>query len=66
MLKCIRCGEVFGEEETVYERVCWEDYYGVSSMFRNKNYGSIATCPCCGSEELEEYYDDDEEEEEDE
>lgn len=66
MLKCIRCGEVFEEEETVYERVCWEDYYGVSSMFRNKNYGSIATCPCCGSEELEEYYDDDEEEEEDE
>lgn len=64
MLKCIRCGEVFEEEETVYERVCWEDYYGVSSMFRNKNYGSIATCPCCGSEELEEYYDDDEEEEE--
>lgn len=64
MIKCMDCGEVFEEDEVVYERVCWEDYYGVSSMFRNKNYGSIATCPCCGSEELEEYYDDDEEEEE--
>lgn len=64
MLKCVRCGEIFDEDDAVYETVCWEDYYGVGGSFPNKNYGSIATCPCCGSEELEEYCDDDKEEEE--
>ena len=55
MLICQDCGEIFDEDEAVYERVCWEDYYGVSSMFQNKNYGSVATCPHCGSEAIEDY-----------
>ena len=62
MLKCADCGEIFDEDEVVYERVCWEDYYGVSGSFPNKNYGNIATCPQCGSEELEDYWEDDDEE----
>ena len=62
MLKCTECGEIFDEDEAVEERVCWEDYYGVSSMFQSKNYGSITTCPYCGSEGLEDYWEDDDEE----
>ena len=61
MLRCADCGEVFEEDEVVYERVCWEDYYGVSGSFQNKNSGSVATFPHCGSEELEEEYDESEE-----
>ena len=61
MLKCAKCGEIFDEDEVVYERVCWEDYYGVSGSFPNKNYGNIATCPHCGSDELEDYWEDDDE-----
>ena len=63
MLICQDCGETFDEDEVVYERVCWEDYYGVGSSFQNKNYGSMATCPYCGSDELEDYYEEDEDEE---
>lgn len=63
MLKCVRCGETFDEDDVVYETVCWEDYYGVGASFQNKNYGSMATCPYCGSDELEDYYEEDEDEE---
>lgn len=61
MLRCANCGEIFDEDEAVYESVCWEDYYGVGGSFPNKNYGSVATCPHCGSEELEDYWEDDDE-----
>lgn len=46
MYRCNECGETF--EEPIYMEVCWEDYYGVGSMFENKNYGVIAECPYCG------------------
>ena len=64
MFICCDCGEKFSEDELDHERVCWEDYYGVSSMFPNRNYGEIAICPFCGSDELEECYDDDGDDEE--
>lgn len=69
MLICCECGHIFSEDDLEYERVCWEDYYGVGSMFPNKNYGEIPICPECGSDELGDYYedeDDGEEEEDDE
>ena len=59
MCRCDNCGARFEEQD--YVRVCWEDYFGVSSMFSNYNYGTIAECPNCGSEDIDEY--DDEEEE---
>lgn len=46
MYKCPECGEIF--EEPNYMEVCWEDYYGVGSMFPNRTYGTITQCPCCG------------------
>lgn len=54
MFFCNDCGAIFEEPE--YERVCWEDYYGVSSMFNNYNYGDVEVCPECTSEDIEEYY----------
>lgn len=50
MCRCDNCGARFEEPEL--ERVCWEDYYGVSSMFPNSNYGEIAVCPNCCSEDI--------------
>lgn len=32
MLICNKCGQVLSEDELEYERVCWEEYYGVGSM----------------------------------
>ena len=43
-----------------YMEVCLEDYYGVGSMFPNRNYGVIAQCPYCGDEDIEEFDEDDE------
>lgn len=64
MLVCNTCGQVLSEDELEYERVCWEEYYGVGSMFPNKNYGDIGVCPVCGSDNLDEYFEDDEDDEE--
>ena len=44
--KCPECGSVF--EEPVYETVCFEELYGVGSMFRDRHYGTFANCPRCG------------------
>ena len=64
MMRCAECEAIFEDGDIVYETVCWEDYYGVSSMFESKHYGSVATCPHCGSEEIEDYWEDDEDDEE--
>ena len=67
MYKCPECGEIF--EEPVYEEVCMEDLYGVGSMFSDRHYKTICTCPECGEYiDIEEdfYYEEDDEEEEDE
>lgn len=53
MYKCPECGEIFDEPN--YMEICWEDYYGVSSMFPNRNYGVVAKCPKCGIPINEEY-----------
>ena len=47
MYKCPECGQIF--EDPVYEEVCMEDYYGVSSMFRDRHYKLFTSCPACGS-----------------
>ena len=46
MYKCPECGAKF--EEPVYETVCLEELYGVSSMFRDMHYKTLASCPECG------------------
>ena len=46
MYKCPECGAIFEEPE--YETVCYEELYGVSSMFYDRHYGTFASCPECG------------------
>ena len=46
MYKCPECGAIFEEPE--YETVCYEEIYGVGSMFPDKHYGTFANCPRCG------------------
>ena len=55
---CDLCGSIFSEPASI--RYCYEDYYGVSSMFPNKNYGYFDACPYCGSEEINSYWEEDE------
>lgn len=56
--RCERCGAVFDEPES--REFCYEDYYGVSSMFPNRNYGHYDVCPECGSEDIDNYYEEEE------
>lgn len=35
-------------EEPEYETVCFEELYGVGSMFPDRHYGTFASCPRCG------------------
>lgn len=56
MYKCEMCGSMFSEPGS--ETVCAEDYYGVSSMFSNRNYISFDVCPHCGSEDFRSYSED--------
>ena len=35
-------------EEPEYETVCFEELYGVGSMFSDRHYGTFASCPRCG------------------
>lgn len=46
MYKCRECGAIF--EELEYETVCFEELYGVGSMFPDRHYGTFASCPRCG------------------
>ena len=64
MYKCRECGAVF--EEPVYETVCFEELYGVGSMFSDRHYGTFANCPHCGGSIDIEYdiYDEEEDENE--
>ena len=62
--KCPECGSVF--EEPVYETVCYEELYGVGSMFPDRHYGTFANCLECGGAIDIEYDTYDEEEEMDE
>ena len=47
MYKCPECGAIFEDPE--YETVCFEELYGVGSMFADRHYGTFANCPQCGS-----------------
>ena len=64
--KCPECGAIF--EEPVYETVCFEELYGVGSMFADRHYGTFANCPRCGEAIDIEYdtYDEEYEDEQDE
>lgn len=46
MYKCPECGAIF--EEPVFETICYEEIYGVGSMFADRHYGTITNCPECG------------------
>ena len=50
MYRCLNCKQIF--EYRDYIDVCLEDYYGVGNQFSNRNYGTIAVCPYCGSEDM--------------
>ena len=63
MYKCPECGTKF--DEPIYETVCYEELYGVGSMFPDKHYGTFANCPECGEPIDIEYDTWDEEYEED-
>lgn len=52
MFRCIKCGVMFEEPDS--RRFCYEEEYGVSSMFSSRNYGHYDVCPECGSENIEE------------
>ena len=62
MYKCPECGAIFDEPE--YETVCFEELYGVGSMFPDRHYGTFANCPECGGAIDIEYdiYDEEEDE----
>lgn len=63
MYKCPECGAIFEEPE--YETVCFEDLCGVGSMFTDRHYGTLASCPECGTSidtEYDTYYEEDEDE----
>ena len=64
MYKCPERGSVFEEPE--YETVCFEELYGVGSMFSDRHYGTFANCPHCGGSIDIEYdiYDEEEDENE--
>lgn len=66
MYRCRECGEIFEEPE--FETVCFEEIYGVGSMFGDRHYGTFASCPKCGEAIDIEYdtYDEDEDDEYDE
>ena len=54
MYRCEDCKAMFVEPESI--EICYEDYYGVSSMFADRHYGSQSVCPVCGSEQIEEIW----------
>lgn len=58
---CERCGAEF--EEPGYESFCYEDEYGVSSMFSTRHYGEYQVCPECGCPSIECSFKDEDEEE---
>ena len=64
MYRCPECVAVFEEPE--YETVCFEELYGVGSMFSDRHYGTFANCPHCGGSIDIEYdiYDEEEDENE--
>ena len=66
MYKCPECGAKF--EEPIFETVCFEELYGVGSMFPNRHYKTLASCPECGGAIDIEYdtYDEEYEDEQDE
>lgn len=58
MYKCNECGSRF--ETPNYMGICWESYFGVSSMFPDRHYGVVEECPECGSSDIWETYEGDE------
>lgn len=51
MYKCTKCYEMFAEPDS--KTICYEDYYGVGSLFDTRNYTDLLICPECGDEDIE-------------
>ena len=51
MYKCTKCYEVFDEPDS--KTICYEDYYGVGSLFDTRHTTEILICPECGDEDIE-------------
>lgn len=64
MYRCPDCGCIF--ETPDYEQICMEEYCGVSDLFGNRHYRTIAYCPDCGEPldtEYDRYYEEEEDDE---
>ena len=61
MYRCPSCLRTFDYPD--YVEVCFEDLYGVGSMFRDRHYGTIANCPYCNEpiDTMEDEIDEDDE-----
>ena len=49
---CNECNHKF--EEVKWKKICFEDEYGVGSLFDSRNYTNVQVCPSCDSREIEE------------
>lgn len=47
MYRCRECGKIFDEPD--YIERCYEDMYGVGSMFSDRHYAVYPECPYCGA-----------------
>ena len=52
MYYCKNCYKEFEQPERKKE--CFEDFYGVSHLFHDRNYFDMLICPVCGSDDIEE------------
>ena len=51
MYRCGDCGCIF--EEPIVQKMSFEDFYGVSSMFDTSTPMELNVCPNCSSDYLE-------------
>lgn len=54
MYRCVDCDCIF--EEPIVQRMSYEDFYGVSSMFDTSTPMELNVCPNCSSEYIEENF----------
>ena len=51
MYKCTKCDAIFEEPDRT--TICYEDYYGVGSLFDTRHTTDLLICPECGDEDIE-------------
>ncbi len=52
MYKCNNCNSSF--EEANRKNICFEEHYGVGTLFVSRNYTDMFVCPNCEDEDIEE------------